>query len=1385
LNSTKVIALAFFIIGVIITNLFGQAITINEIMADPAGSEYYDEFVEIYNYGDSAVALSGWYLKINDYTDTLSFVTDYGDTLPAHGFAVIMDRGYLIDNKSSFYENLIPESALLITIQDNSFARSGLPNSAASQIYLFNDQRDTISAVLTTAKPLSGYSWEKIIPEGSNQISNWGNSRSLRGTPGFWNSISPLEQDVAISGLRVVSPIDQIAPNQPIELQFKIKNAGLKTATSIQVICGLDRNDDRQIDEIFWDETIALSAGDSVIQNVTIPGFVSGIYTVLTEANYAADEQPANNLDSVDIKIPFPANCLIINEFMYYPVTDGGGEWVELLNISADTINLKKWTLSDNSTTIMLTEQNFYLPPQKYLVIVNDSTTFVSYWGRVPFILDCPKTMPALNNTKDSIVIRDHCAHLIDGLEYSSAWGYRQGTSLERKNPFAASNQAINWSLSTDLDKATPGRRNSVDLRDYDLALDSVKVKPGIAPLIHNSPVTAQIYLRNNGKKSANAFKVNIAITNSVLGTISDTTVTIYSSLKSGESQIVTVTFGAIPGGLHQIAAEILWSADEVLANNIASCSLAVGYPAGTLVINEIMFAPLAGQCEWFEIYNCLKITLDLNGWQFRDAMGKRLTLADSGIAIEAGEYAVVAARPDFTLDYPDFQQLLIVPDAFPTLNNTTDSLFLYDATGNIIDNICYRDSWGGGTGVSLERLDPAQPALNASNWGGSLVTATPGQVNSVLKLDNNLAIVPTSFKFSKTLDSVGRNANFSLKIKNIGRYSAENFSIKIYLDQNQDSCRQADELCWKQDINQSLKSDSTLIVTGKIIAEKAGRSLYLAELEYSLDENLDNNYAGNDLIVAFPAGCLTLNEFLAYPTSNQVEFIECINVSNETIDLSGWMLGNRYLKAEISGGKVPAGGYLILSGDSACFNYFKTDNATVINPGKWPGLNNSADQIWLKDLSGKIIDSLYYGAGWPIKAGYSAEKILPHLPSDASQSWALSVSPEHQTAGYFNSVTRPENDLSLDSLRLSATTGDTNTVFTGRYFISNKGQNQACGVNLIISFENDLISQIPLNCIESGRSDSGIFQIGPLTSGKHIVTVRIDWPEDQINENNMLSSSIQISWSEGSLLLSEFMPYPLNIRTASSSVAEYLEFHNSSKGTIDLAGWMISDQNTAVRRSIPSGYFLPTGGYFVIAGDSSVRHFPDIAPSQTWITDKFPSLNNSEDAIYLYDPTGRTIDSLFYNSTWAISKGVAMERISFDNSNRALNWRASVAAVGGTPGQPNSVILREKLNKLGIKPTNEVFSPDGDGIDDEIGIQYLLPFPSARVTLEIYDLAGRLIYRLASNLETAASGVIYWDGDSNYGSKARVGIYIVRCLANDIASTKSVEYITTLVLAR
>jgi len=1386
MKSHRITAAVLIFTGVF-TSIFSQTITLNEVMADPAGADYYDEFVELYNESDSMVSLSGWYLKINDYTDSLSFATDYGNTLPAHGFAVIMDRGYLVDNKSSTYEDLIPDSALLVTIQDNSLARSGLTNSAASQIYLLNARGDTVSGVLTTAKPLSGYSWEKIIPEGNNQIANWGNSRNLRGTPGFRNSLSPRNYDVAVSGLKRISPTGTVQPDEPVEFEFIVKNDGLRAADVVQILFGLDREADLQIDEVFMDVTESFQPGDSVVKNVTVPGFASGSHDLRAQAIFVADELTENNVDSLPVDVPYPANCLVINEFMYYPATDGGGEWVELFNISDDTLNLKNWKIRDNNAEARLTDGNLYLPPQEYLVLVNDSTTFKNYWGKAVRLLDCQEAVPALNNTKDSIVIRDHCRTRIDALEYASAWGYYQGVSLERKNPFASANQAGNWSLSNDAEKATPGRENSVVLCDFDLAVDSIKVVQTDKPIVYNSPVSLAIYIRNNGTESTGAFALAVAINNPAFGLIADTLITALPGLLAGDTQMAGITFAAIPGGLHAISAAITWAADENLKNNSTVGELAVGYPPEVLVINEIMFAPPAGQGEWFEIFNNSDIAIDLNGWSFHDALGKPIVLADSFSVLNAGEFSVIAARVDFRLDYPAFQGMLLVPDSFPTLNNASDSLFVSDAIGRVIDSVYYHESWSGGTGVSLERLDPDRPALASNNWSGSLQTATPGKVNSVLKLDNDLSV--ESFQFTDTLAAPGLSAGFMIAISNEGRNPAGSFQVNVYADRNRDDSGRADELCWSSPIFTILDPDSGIHIFGEICAEKPGQSQYLTEIDWGADEDLSDNCSGATLVVAFPAGCLILNEFLAYPLVNQVEFAECLNVSDLPLDLSGWSLGNRNSQTNLPAVEIPAGDYVVFSGDSAYFNYYKNTNAVVVIPSRWPGLNNSADQIWLKDLTGRTIDSLYYGIDWPLKAGCSAEKILPGLSGSEAGSWAYSVNADRQTAGYLNSVTRPGYDLSLDSLNLSAVTGDSSTVFKACYFVSNKGQSQAVDailrVGLTTNSISEIVTDISLNSVETQKADSGIFNLGPLTSGRYALIVKIIWGADQVPDNDSVSQTLQIAWPPETLLLSEFMPYPQDVLTTTSSIAEYIEIYNPGRFVLDLTDWQISDQNTAMRREIPDGFAIPANEYLVISGDSSVMNFPDLLPEQTLVADDFPSLNNAEDALYLYDPTGRVIDSLIYNSAWDIVQGIALERISFANSNRATNWRTCVDPTGGTPGRKNSVAISTPLVKNGIKTTSEVFSPNGDGFNDEIGIRYRLPFPSAKLTLEVYDLTGRLIFRPARNLATSAEGVIYWNGDSDFDAKARVGIYIVRCIANDFGSSKSVEYITTLVLAR
>ena len=58
--------LAGFLVG-LPTPLWGQVV-LSEVMFDPAGSEFYDEFVEVQNVGDQAVDLTGW--RVGDGEET-------------------------------------------------------------------------------------------------------------------------------------------------------------------------------------------------------------------------------------------------------------------------------------------------------------------------------------------------------------------------------------------------------------------------------------------------------------------------------------------------------------------------------------------------------------------------------------------------------------------------------------------------------------------------------------------------------------------------------------------------------------------------------------------------------------------------------------------------------------------------------------------------------------------------------------------------------------------------------------------------------------------------------------------------------------------------------------------------------------------------------------------------------------------------------------------------------------------------------------------------------------------------------------------------------------------------------------------------------------------
>lgn len=156
-------------------------------------------------------------------------------------------------------------------------------------------------------------------------------------------------------------------------------------------------------------------------------------------------------------------------------------------------------------------------------------------------------------------------------------------------------------------------------------------------------------------------------------------------------------------------------------------------------------------------------------------------------------------------------------------------------------------------------------------------------------------------------------------------------------------------------------------------------------------------------------------------------------------------------------------------------------------------------------------------------------------------------------------------------------------------------------------------------------------------------------------------------------LLITELMPDPDPV--VDLPMVEFVEIYNASDKYLSLKNSRISD---------PGAY----------------RLLPDLvlAPDSFMVLYQIPSLNNAADQIALYNPSGVLIDQVNYDASWYADStrdngGYSLERI--DLSNFCLgkhNWRASLAAEGGTPGFENSV--RKQWPPDTIAPHIATFKP-------------------------------------------------------------------------------------------
>ncbi|MDR2840143.1 MAG: hypothetical protein LBV75_02600 [Paludibacter sp.] len=242
----------------------------------------------------------------------------------------------------------------------------------------------------------------------------------------------------------------------------------------------------------------------------------------------------------------------------------------------------------------------------------------------------------------------------------------------------------------------------------------------------------------------------------------------------------------------------------------------------------------------------------------------------------------------------------------------------------------------------------------------------------------------------------------------------------------------------------------------------------------------------------------------------------------------------------------------------------------------------------------------------------------------------------------------------------------------------------------------------------------------------------------------------------------------------------EYLEIANRSDKLIDASKLCFATRNAAGKlttaRHIPAGtYLFPHDVLAFCANPDSVSSYYNLPPESHIVQTAWTSLNNESATVALFITENADtviLDEFTYSAKWHHSliknkKGVALEKINPAlSSANAESWHSAATSVNyGTPGYQNSQFRQidsDTQNEKFIRLEPSAFSPDNDGVDDLLFINYNIGASGFVANVVIYSATGVKVKQLAYNALLQSEGYITWDGSNDRNTIANSGVYVL-----------------------
>ena len=492
------------------------SLLISEVMAAPVVAKS-GEFIELYNFGDDPVGLIGLGISDGDSTDTLVALGGKIAEVAAGGYCVIIDPDLAtgIAGEPYYLDDNVP---CVVTVAGTTLGDGLAKNDPVALL-----ASDGVTAITTYSHPLpaSAQSIERVDLDEADLSGNWLPSPCAdKHSAGKPNCAAGGGEPVAVPALRInevmANPLDEdtgefveifnesdeavdvagmvLSDGDATDVLEAFGNGGTTVvpAKGYGVVLDAEYADDYQLPEA----TVLLTTGNSTLgnglaNNDPVSLLASDGLTVVAAysyplnagngtsvANSGAGDQPAAWAASSCMagSSPGAVNCavegeeppvdadsdLVISEVMANPEVESTGEFVEIVNVGAEVVDLAGYLLSDgdaSDTLVAFDGGATELAPDGYaLVLDSDYDGAYLIPASAVLLTTGDKTLGSGLSVDDPVSLL-----LADGVTLAASYvhPFNPGNGVSAESiDLADSAEASNWVASTCESGSSPGAAN-------------------------------------------------------------------------------------------------------------------------------------------------------------------------------------------------------------------------------------------------------------------------------------------------------------------------------------------------------------------------------------------------------------------------------------------------------------------------------------------------------------------------------------------------------------------------------------------------------------------------------------------------------------------------------------------------------------------------------------------------------------------------------------------------------------------------------------------------------------------------------------------------------------------------------------------------------------